>query len=411
MYRQRYPDDPGMHNQGGRDAYTNVTYRHNPNFCERVKNSLVAIVVGIVLLFGACGLLFWNEGRAVQTAQSLDEGLKVLVPLTTTDVAFDNNNGQLVYLSGLLHADEAVVDPVYKLSVKAVKLRRTVEMYQWVEHEDKREVNEGERTREETTYSYNLEWRQEVIRSNSFYSTVGHENPTSMPAGTETQVARAPKVGAFLLSQGLINQINDFKELPQSSGISYSDTALQFFKGHYYSSKNPQYPQLGDVRVKFEYAGLLPGTELGSPTEVSIIAKQIGSRLETYHTAAGDDLEMLQVGQLSAKEIFSKAHATNTLLTWGIRMGGWLLMFIGFSCLTSIVTTLVDWVPVVRELVSMGMGALNATLSISLSLTVIALGWIRYRPWLGVIILVMAAVPFFVTRLQLCRGSSRHRNI
>ncbi|KAK7486518.1 hypothetical protein BaRGS_00022184 [Batillaria attramentaria] len=360
-----YPDDPGMHNPHGRDMYTNVTYRQNPGFCERVRNSLVAIVVGIVLLVVSCCLLFWNEGRAVQTAQSLDEGLRVLTPLTTTDVAFEMNNGHLVYMTGSLHTEKPVFDPVYKVSVKAIKLRRTVEMYQWVEHQDKREVNEGDVTREETTYSYSL-----------------------------------------------IDQISDFKELPHSSGMSYVDSSLQFFKGYYYSSNNPQYPQLGDIRVKFEYAGLLPGSDLGPPTEVSIVAKQQGSWLETYHTEAGDDLEMLYIGQLSPREVFAKAHATNTLLTWGIRFGGWLLMFVAFGCMTSIVTTLVDWLPVVRELVAMGMGALNAALSISLSLTVIALGWIRYRPWLGILILVMAATPFFFTRLRMFQSStSRHRNV
>jgi hypothetical protein len=45
-------------------------------------------------------------------------------------------------------------DKEFGVSVGAVKLKRTVEMYQWVEHETRREVNEGDRTREETEYSY-----------------------------------------------------------------------------------------------------------------------------------------------------------------------------------------------------------------------------------------------------------------
>ena len=46
------------------------------------------------------------QGRAVQTAKSLDEGLNVVVRLETTDVAFDNNNGRLVYLQGSLQSKE-----------------------------------------------------------------------------------------------------------------------------------------------------------------------------------------------------------------------------------------------------------------------------------------------------------------
>ena len=37
----------------------------------------------------------------------------------------------------------------------------------------------------------------------------------------------------------------------------------------------------------------------------------------------------------------------------------------------------VDNVPIIRELVNLGVASLNLTLSISLTLTVIALGWIR----------------------------------
>ena len=117
----------------------------------------------------------------------------------------------------------------------------------------------------------------------------------------------------------------------------------------------------------------------------------------------------------------------NIMLTWALRFAGWLLMFIGFSCLTRFLTSLgnvyvlqnlnlaylcqvksethnshlidttyfnfsqnalfttlfisilfpVDSVPIIRELVTLGVASLNLTLSISFSLTVIALGWIR----------------------------------
>ncbi|XP_076439351.1 transmembrane protein 43-like isoform X1 [Babylonia areolata] len=407
---KEYPDDPGMHNPH-HNTYTNVTYRQNPSFCERVKQSLVAVVIGLLLIFVASVLLFWNEGRAVQTAKSLDEGLRVLVPLKTVEVAFDNNNGHLVYLQGNLHAESGVYDPFFKLSVQATKLRRTVEMYQWVEHETKREVNEGDRTREERDYSYSLEWRQDLVSSSSFYSSIGHENPSSMPLMSETFTNRKVQVGTFYLSEGLVDQISDFKEIPPSSGIKPGDPWVHYRQGYHYQSFGS--PQPGDVRVRLEFAGLLSASPLGPPADVSIVAHQQENHLGKYQTEAGDELEILHVGLITAEDIFAKAHTQNTLLTWAARFGGWLLMFVAFGCLTSIVTTLVDWLPIVRELVAMGVWTLNAALSISLSLTVIALGWIRYRPWLGLSILVMAVTPFFFTRLRslLSPSSSRHRHV
>lgn len=43
------------------ESHTRVTYRRNPGFLERIGQSLIGILVGIVLLIVASCLLFWNE--------------------------------------------------------------------------------------------------------------------------------------------------------------------------------------------------------------------------------------------------------------------------------------------------------------------------------------------------------------
>ena len=69
-----------------------------------------------------------------------------------------------------------------------------------------------------------------------------------------------------------------------------------------------------------------------------------------------------------------------------------------------------DWLPIVRELVAAGVTVMNLALSISLSLTVIAIGWITYRPLLGIAILAMAATPFILTKFRSNQRDSR-RNV
>ena len=49
-----------MHNAQG-DRFTRVTYRENPGFFQRVKQSLFGIIVGLVLIIVSSVLLFWNE--------------------------------------------------------------------------------------------------------------------------------------------------------------------------------------------------------------------------------------------------------------------------------------------------------------------------------------------------------------
>ncbi|WAR25837.1 TMM43-like protein [Mya arenaria] len=169
---------------------------------------------------------------------------------------------------------------------------------------------------------------------------------------------------------------------------------------HETESDDVHRPQIGDTRVKFEYAGISGKSSLGTPDMVTIVARQIGEKLLPYKTVAGDTLELLYFGSLSPKAVFDREMVQNTMFTWGLRFVGWLLMFIGFTCLTSIVTTLVDWIPIVRDLVTMGVCLMNLSLSISLSLTIIAIGWIFYRPLLGFAILAMAATPFIMSQFR-----------
>ncbi len=52
MYETRYPS-PGGH--------VKVGYKRVPNFLERLGSSMVGSVIGLILVAGACALLFWNE--------------------------------------------------------------------------------------------------------------------------------------------------------------------------------------------------------------------------------------------------------------------------------------------------------------------------------------------------------------
>ncbi|XP_013396407.1 transmembrane protein 43 isoform X1 [Lingula anatina] len=410
MYRRDFPHHPGMHNMDlGGDSHTRVSYRNNPNFCERIGRSLVAVLVGIAVIIVAVCLLWWNEGRAVTTARSLEEGLDRVVSLGTIHVAFDQNNGKLVHLTGPLKTGKVLSDSAYGVSVRAVKLKRHVEMYQWVEHEHRREVNEGDKTREEVTYSYSKEWKSEVIQSSSFDNPTRHHNPNSMAVKPNVFIAEDAQVGNFYLSENLKSKITNYKQLkPQHPP---PDGSVKLVDGVFYHANDPFNPQIGDIKVTFEYAGVSSGDSARAPDMVSVVARQQGSQLTKYQTEAGDVLEILYLGELTAEEIFEKEHAQNNIFTWLLRLAGWFVMFVGFGLSTSIINTLVDWIPIVRELVGLGMCTLNMTMSMSLSITVIALGWIRYRPWFGFSILACAMIPVLLSKYRVSSLNSRDRRL
>lgn len=410
MYRTHNPSAPGMHNMPeSRDSHMRVSYQDNPGFFQQVQQSFCASLFGILLVIASFPVLYWNEGRAVQTALSLEEGLNQVVHLNYIDQVSPEYQDKLVHLTGSLQTDKALSDPDYGIAVRAVKLRRKVEMYQWVEHKHTREYDEGGRKRIETTYSYSTDWKDHIVRSDSFDNPSGHQNPNSMPVDSYTREADFVRVGAFALSRALIGKINNFQLLSPKE-VPYGKT-MYLHNGMFYHAMDLYYPRVGDVRVQFSFAGLSgkPGSGLGDPVRVSIVARQHGAVLSHYHTKSGDSLELLYPGEMSAKEIFDAEESANTALTWVLRGVGWILMFLGFQLTTSILVVLISWLPIVRELVGLGLTLLCLCLATSLTLVTIAVGWIAHRPFLGLTLLAAAAVPMLLSKRR-AQAMNHRRN-
>lgn len=120
------------------------------SYCERVSGSFVGAGIGVLLVLAALGGLFWNEGRAVQTSMSLDEGERLCMAVHDTGKISNKLNGRLVHMSSSLTIDEQLTDRQFGVTYRAAKLERTVEMLQWVEKKTTRKIKD----REETIFTY-----------------------------------------------------------------------------------------------------------------------------------------------------------------------------------------------------------------------------------------------------------------
>ena len=89
-------------------------------------------MLGLILFVVAFPLLFWNEGRAVTTYKTLKEGGSIVTSVASGSVD-PANAGRLIHVSELADTEATLTDPVFEVSAKALKLRRTAEMYQWKE--------------------------------------------------------------------------------------------------------------------------------------------------------------------------------------------------------------------------------------------------------------------------------------
>ena len=141
------------------DTFREVT---TVSWFGRIKRSVLGVGIGILLIAGMVFLLFWNEGRAVQTAKSLAEGASAVVSVAA-DAADPANEGKLVHVSGPVTATAVPQDADFGVAIESVRLVRKVEMYQWIEtskSETKTKVGGGEET--VTTYSYSKGWSDDA---------------------------------------------------------------------------------------------------------------------------------------------------------------------------------------------------------------------------------------------------------
>ncbi|EHA98683.1 Transmembrane protein 43 [Heterocephalus glaber] len=341
-----------------------------------------------------------GKGRALKTATSLVEGLSLVVSPDSIHSVAPENEGRLVHIIGALRTSKLLSDPNYGVHLPAVKLRRHVEMYQWVETEESREYSEDGQVKKETRYSYNTEWRSDIVNSRNFDREIGHKNPSAMAVESFTAMAPFVQIGRFFLSSGLIEKINNFKPLSLSK---LEDPQVDIIRrgDFFYHSENPKYPEVGDLRVCFSYAGLSSDDpDLGPAHVVTVIARQRGDQLVPYSTRSGETLLLLHHGDFSAEEVFRREHRSNSMKTWGLRAAGWLAMFMGLNLMTRILYTLVDWFPIFRDLVNIGLKAFAFCMATSLTLLTVAAGWLFYRPWWALLFGCLALVPILIARTR-----------
>lgn len=198
--------------------------------------------MGPLLVIIAVSMMWWNEGHAVYTAQSLDEGANRVVSLEElADLPVRERNGALVHFTGRVQG-KTLSDDEFGVAVDdAISLKRKVSMYQWKEREHKQRRQEGQREVTYSTYTYHPEWSTQVHDQNRFREPeqAYPENPSSMAVTGNTieerDVEVSSGVGNLLLSHGLRGQITGAEgvrvknvELPSASQLGLSaDYTLQ----------------------------------------------------------------------------------------------------------------------------------------------------------------------------------------
>jgi Transmembrane protein 43 len=356
------------------DVFTETTQR---GFLSRLGGSFLGLLIGPILVIVAIGLLWWNEGRAVQAIVGLGDATRALIEAPATPVS-PANEGKLVHVVGPATAQARIADSDVGITFDGqVAVARSVEMFQWKQKEESHSQNNvggGQTTT--TTDTYSQEWSTEPIDSSAFKHPEGHQNPPMNFRSTQMAAGDA-KLGGFALDATTLGLVDPPTTLTPDAPAGWTRAGENYYKG------SSAAPKIGDMRVS--YKGLASGDTL------SVLATQSGGGFAPFVTPNGYRIDLVAAGNEQAQTMIANKKQAEAMLTWILRGAGTLLMFVGFMLFFGPLSTLASVLPFLGSIVRGAAAAIAIVITLPLALTVIALAWLGHRPLIGGGLLIVAA--------------------
>ena len=351
---------------------TVVVKNEKQGFLGKMTNSFSGIIVGILLLFGGIGLLWWNEQNNVKNIKNVKELRDQVVDVSSESVK-DEFNGKLIATSGKLdYNNDTITDSLFGINAQTPVLVRTVEVYQWVESSETKD--------DTTTYTYSKEWSEKLVDSSDFNSPSGHENPSVKKYESERfETEETLKVGAYSL-------ISSFKKLlPADKTVGIDETiqlpeGYKIYNKYITNSADVESPVVGDIRISYAK---------NDYKEVSVLGKQTGDTIGEYTTKKNTNIKKLVSGETNGAGMINEIESANNMMKWIYRVLGTLLVVIAIGSILGPVTTLIGYIPFLGKIVNSMIGVVSFLIGLAISLVVIAIAWFAARPIISIILIAV----------------------
>jgi hypothetical protein len=190
------------------------------------------------------------------------------------------------------------------------------------------------------------------------------------------------KIGAWQIDPPVLNKLTAFAPLPVQSA---PPAGYQASGDRFYKSQDPGQPAIGEVRVTFS----------------AVPAAQASGELTAFRYPNGYAIALAEPGVASAAVLFHDEKKSEGILTWILRGIGFVVMLIGFVCMTRPLTMLFAVIPFLESLVGAGAFLVAISLAIPVTLLTIAIAWIVHRPLIGGALLVGAIAAWYLLRQML----------
>ncbi|MEM7536705.1 MAG: TMEM43 family protein [Chloroflexota bacterium] len=366
------------------DSYVEVTTQ---SWWSRLMSSFVGVLIGLLVFFASFFVLWTNEGRV--DVSEIAEG-SIAVNAANVDPA---GQGQLVAVSGVLNSDEQIGDPDYLVPGNYIELRRSVEMYAWVEEkETETERNTGGSETTTTTYTYEKKWTSSPRDSSNFKRPDGHQNPTLTIDDAVFTVASA-NVGAYRINV-------DDANLPSARELSLTSAMMTQANARIESNYIVQgegtlaAPLVGDVRIQYR---VIPNN-----LDVTVFGQQEENRVVAYYE--GENRLLYRVYEGTREEGIATMRSEHVMISWLLRLVGFLMMWFGLSALFGPINTFLDILPALGSVSRFVFNAITFLIALVFSAITIIISIIAHN----IIALIVTLV--IVTLIGWYIISQRRRN-
>eukprot|EP00754_Rhynchopus_humris_P051569 Rhum_TRINITY_DN9620_c0_g1::Rhum_TRINITY_DN9620_c0_g1_i1::g.34234::m.34234 len=419
---------------------TGETVSTREGFGDRMCHAVGGVCVGIVFFLGSLALLGWNEKRAVYTAQTIDYARKEFVQLDTCEPTAEHT-GKLIAFQGCGPAPEQGYAPtdadyladvaesggiqgaVYAPATAVFSWTRTTQQY--VSHEYT-VTNSKEKTK---TYKYEPKWvnKPEVYHSGpsppgwpTAWKTPLSQHTNLVCIGGNSTACTTGNSKAWLLQSSLswdLSQIKSMGDKDTAAVLSTAKVTTTFQTSTGYRAiawscdgNTMLQTQVNDQRAKCDAQIALasPSTlgdfrwsltrRTGSKSlVVSGLAQQTkkGSAfgLEEWQNPHHSGCSYCTIGTIvdgskTGDVILDELESANKVTTWVLRFVGWLVCWVGLQLVVGPVAVVPEFIPFIGDIIGGIIGSilccLTCIVATSLSLLVIAIAWLAYRPIIGI---------------------------
>lgn len=188
-------------------------------------------------------------------------------------------------------------------------------MYQW--HEDYTENKFANDESTDRNYYYFKDWSERIISTQSFHS-LSHQNPKKKQFESKIMMAEKAFIGPYEICEEAKDRFNTWIDV--TSDTKPEDFFIKMHSGAYYHCEDLFDPQIGDIRVRFQLAGL-------EGDFYTIVGKFKNGQIVPYTSPnQKKKILILQKGSLSPEEIFHQEHSSVWKELWFSRAFGFIVI-------------------------------------------------------------------------------------